>query len=73
MYLDTFTSVKSRDLNYKQFQRTILICGLELNDIQIQQDFNNLIRKEPNYYTGKEMNIYSKEFYCEHSGQSLTL
>jgi hypothetical protein len=27
---------------------------LELNDIQIQQDFNNLIRKEPNYYTGKK-------------------
>ena len=37
LYLDIFTSVKSHDFNYKQFQQTIRkLCGLEPKDIIIQ-------------------------------------
>ena len=54
-----FISVKSRDLNYQ-------LCGLELNDILIQQDFN-FIGKESGYYTEEDKYIYSKGFNCEHS------
>ena len=65
MYLDIFTSVKSCDLNIELLtvseDNISNLCGLELKDICIQREFN-FIGKEPNYYTGKENDIYSKEF-----------
>jgi len=43
---------------------------MELKDIFIQQELN-FIGMELDYYTGKEQDIYSKGFNCEHSGQFL--
>jgi hypothetical protein len=50
LYLDIFTSVKSRDLNYRQFQGTIRkLYELEPKDIIIQQE-SNFIGNQSNYY-----------------------
>jgi hypothetical protein len=54
LYLDIFTSVKSRDLNYKLFQHSRReLCGLEPMDIIFQQEVN-FHRKESNYFWKKE-------------------
>jgi hypothetical protein len=44
------------------------LCGLELKDILIQQEFI-FIGKDPSYNTEKEKDIYFKGFNCEYSGQ----
>ena len=44
------------------------LCGLELKDILIQQEFN-FIGKELKYYIAKEKDIDSNGFKGEHSGQ----
>jgi hypothetical protein len=50
LYLDIFTSVKSHDLNYYQYQRTIKKrCGLVQKDIIIQWEIN-FIGQKANYF-----------------------
>ena len=75
-YLLYIHLVISRDLNIELLPISTdniwKLCGLELKDILIQQEFN-FIGKGSNYYTGKEKDIYSKGLNCEHSGQLLTL
>jgi hypothetical protein len=38
---------------------------LELNNIIIQQKFNNFIAKGSNYFIGKEKDNYAKGFNCK--------
>ena len=61
--------MKSRDLNIELLKISTdnnrKLCGLELKDILIQQEFN-FIGKGSNYFTGKQNNIYSKGLNCEH-------
>ena len=58
--------VKSHDLNIELLTVSTdniwKLCGLEVNDILIQREFN-FIGKESNYYTRKEKDIYSKAGY----------
>jgi hypothetical protein len=58
LYLDIFTSVKSRDLNYRQFQGTIrTFYELEPKDIIIQQE-SNFIGNQSNYYRNGKGHLF---------------
>ena len=56
LYLDIFTSGKSRDYKNIPTANIRKLCGLEPNDVMIEQEFN-FIGKESYYYTGKKMDI----------------
>ena len=45
--------------------------GQKLNNILIQQKFNNFIGRGSNYYTGKEKDNYAKGFNCKIKPSSL--